>query len=248
MPATTSYSFKRLMPTLNMVVASAMLLLVVGSCAHAPAGADKNEKAAVSADTPSPGPDAALQQLLDGNARFVSGKLEHPDRSTERVAALAAGQHPIAVVLGCSDSRVPPEIVFDAGLGELFVVRVAGNTADAAGVGSIEYAVEHLGAPLIVVLGHGKCGAVKAAVDTVETRVEPAGHLGAVVDPIKPAVEKVLDRGGDVLDNAVHENVSEVVEHLKTSEPVLANEVHEGHVKIVGAYYDLSTGKVTVQK
>ncbi len=215
---------------------------------HAPADAETNGKGEPTTEAAAPSPDAALQQLLDGNARFVSGKLEHPQRSPERISELAAGQHPTAVVLSCSDSRVPPEIVFDSGLGELFVVRVAGNTADNAGVGSIEYGVEHLGARLIVVLGHSKCGAVKAAVDTVETSSEPAGHLPAVIDPIKPAVEKVLPQGGDVLDNAVHENVAEVVEHLKTSEPVLANEVHEGHVKIVGAYYDLSTGKVTLQK
>lgn len=248
MPAAFPTALRSLMSYRKSFLAVAIFCMSAGGCAHGTAGAEKDDKTAASADAPAPGPDAALQQLLDGNARFISGKLEHPQRTPERVASLAAGQHPIAVVLSCSDSRVPPEIIFDAGLGELFVVRVAGNTADDAGVGSIEYAVEHLGAPLIVVLGHSKCGAVKAAVDTVETRVEPAGHLGAVVDPIKPAVEKVLDRGGDVVDNAVHENVTEVVERLKTCEPVLANEVHEGHVKIVGAYYDLNSGKVTLEK
>jgi len=220
-------------------------------CGHNSAGnfVAANQSTAVVShdDSHAVGPDSALSKLMDGNARFAAGRLEHPNRSEERRELISAGQHPIAVVLSCSDSRVPPEIVFDAGLGELFVVRVAGNTADQAAVGSVEYAVEHLGARLVMVLGHEQCGAVKAAVDSVESASEPAGHLPAVVDPIKPAVEKVLGQGGDVLGRAVHENVKEVVERLRTSEPILAHEVHEAHLKIVGAVYDLKTGKVTVQ-
>ncbi len=187
----------------------------------------------------------AWHRLMAGNARFVEGRLEHPEQSVKRREQVARGQRPFAVVLACSDSRVPPEIVFDTGLGDVFVVRVAGNTADDAAIGSIEYAVEQLHVPLIVVLGHERCGAVQAAVATVETKERPEAHLGAIIDPIVPAVEAVEGQGGDVVEHAMKENVRRVVQQLKTSRPVLSEALHRQEVSIVGASYDLDTGKVS---
>ncbi|HEY4484757.1 MAG TPA: carbonic anhydrase, partial [Nitrospiria bacterium] len=124
-------------------------------------------------------PDKALTMLMEGNARYVEGKMLHPNQAADRMGELAKGQHPFAVILGCADSRVPPEIVFDQGLGDLFVLRVAGNIADDAVIGSIEYAVEHLGTTLVFVLGHERCGAVSAAVEVVTKGAKVPGHIGS---------------------------------------------------------------------
>lgn len=185
-------------------------------------------------------PEEAQQKLVEGNERFVKHKVKHPDQGVERLKEVAEGQHPFAVVLGCADSRVPPEVVFDQGLGDLFVVRVAGNSPDDEVIGSIEYAVEHLGASLIVVLGHEKCGAVKAAVDGGK----PEGHVGALLDPIKPAVAEAKKMAGDVVHNAVSLHVRHVVEQLRYNKPILAEEVEHGKIRVVGAAYDLDTGRV----
>ncbi len=188
----------------------------------------------------------AWQRLQAGNTRFVNNRLEHPDCSSIRRAEVARGQHPFAVVLACSDSRVPPEIVFDVGLGDIFVVRVAGNTADAAAIGSIEYAVEHLHVPLVVVLGHERCGAVQAAVEVVDRHEAAPGHLGAIIDPIVPAVNAARGQAGDEVENTVRENVTRVVSQLRSSRPVLAEAVHGHHLAVLGARYDLDTGEVTL--
>jgi len=198
-------------------------------------------------DAPSVSPEQALQKLVAGNARYVSGRLEHPDQTVARREEVAKSQHPFAIVLSCSDSRVPPEIVFDTGLGDLFVVRIAGNTADDAVIGSIEYAIEHLGATLVVVLGHERCGAVKATVDTASSTAPAPGHLAALLDPIRPAVKAVEGRSGDLLDNAVRENVARVVGQLKQSKPVLAERVAAGKLQVVGGRYDLDTGIVELK-
>ena len=182
----------------------------------------------------------ALQQLVAGNERWAEGHPLHPRQDIDRRTEVAGGQHPIAVVVGCSDSRVPPEIVFDQGLGDIFVVRVAGNVVDEQALGSIEYAVEHLHVHLIVVLGHEKCGAVQAAV----AGGEAPGHIGSVVKAIEPAVEKARDEPGDLLDNAINENVLRVVEQIKTSEPILAHEVENDGLKVLGARYNLAPGTV----
>lgn len=182
----------------------------------------------------------ALQKLMEGNHRYVSSKFARPNSSAKRRADVAKGQHPFAVILGCADSRVPPEIVFDQGLGDLFVVRVAGNIADPASIGSIEYAVEHLGVRLVLVLGHERCGAVDATVKGADA----PGHIGKLVDAIRPAVEKIKDQPGDMVDNAVRANVKLVVEQLETSEGILTDRVVEGKLKIVGGRYDLETGIV----
>jgi carbonic anhydrase len=188
----------------------------------------------------------ALQKLLDGNARFVSGKPAHPHQDGTSRAALAAGQKPFAVVIGCADSRTSPEILFDQGLGDLFVIRLAGNIVDDAALGSVEYAVEHLGAKLIIVLGHEKCGAVKATVGVVNGDPAPTNHIASIVAAIKPAAQAVKGKEGDAIENAVRENVHGVVERLKLTAPVLAPLVKSGELKVLGARYDLDDGKVEI--
>ena len=194
-----------------------------------------------------PTPDAVLKELQAGNARFVGGKPKHPDASRARRAELAKGQHPKAAVLGCADSRVPPELVFDEGLGDLFVVRVAGNVADPVDVGSIEYAVEHLGVGLVVVLGHHSCGAVKA---TADAGGKAEGNIGAIVSEIAPAVEQAKASPGKegLVDDAVHVNARRTAGALVERSPVLKKAVEEKKVKIVAAVYDLKTGQVEFEK
>jgi len=184
----------------------------------------------------------ALPRLLAGNHRYVTGTVAHPNQTAGRRRAVAGSQHPFAIILGCADSRVPPEVVFDQGLGDLFVVRVAGNIADPAALASIEYAAEHLGVELIVVLGHSRCGAVDAAVKGGEA----PGHLSVLVDAIMPAVEKTRDQPGDRLNNAVKANALLVAEQLRTSDPVLSHLVQDGKLRVVAALYDLDSGKVDV--
>jgi len=182
--------------------------------------------------------------LIEGNKRFVEGKLLHPNQSTERRTEVTSGQKPFAVILTCSDSRVPPEIIFDQGLGDLFVIRTAGHVVDDIALASIEYAVEHLYVGLIVVLGHEKCGAVDAAVGGGEL----TGHLQELVAEIKPAVEEAKNEKGDLLTNAVHKNVELVASQLKSSEPILKEFIEHNHLQVIGAYYDLDDGKVTITK
>jgi carbonic anhydrase len=193
--------------------------------------------------TPTLDPAAVLKQLEIGNARFVAGKPTHPDGSAARRAEIAKGQHPKAVVLGCADSRVPPELVFDAGLGDLFVVRVAGNVADPVDVGSVEYAAEHLGVPVVVVLGHHSCGAVKA---TVDANGKAEGNIGAIVAEIAPAVSKARGSPGKegLVHDAVHANARRTAAALTERSPILRNLVSEGKVRIAVAVYDLDSGKV----
>jgi len=187
-----------------------------------------------------PAAGGALGELEAGNRRFVRGEFSQLRRGLERRDQLASGQRPFAVIVGCSDSRVPPELVFDQGLGDLFVVRVAGNVVDDAALASIEYAVEHLGAQTIVVLGHERCGAVKAVVDGGPL----GGHMEALAGAIRSAVETAKCQVGvDLLDAAVEANVQRVVKQLSTSRPVLEDQVYGG-LKIVGARYDLDSGKV----
>jgi carbonic anhydrase len=187
-------------------------------------------------------PNEALQQLLEGNKRFVAHSSTHSHDDEARLREIEAEQRPIAVVLSCSDSRVPPELIFDQGLGDLFVIRVAGNVTDDAVIGSIEYAVEHLGVTLVVVLGHQGCGAVQAAVNGSER----GNHIHSFVDAIAPVVPAAKITGGDPVDACVRLNVSRVVGEIKQSEPVLAESVRTSKVRIVGAYYSLHTGAVSI--
>lgn len=187
--------------------------------------------------------DEALAELKAGNARFVKGKAARHNATLKRVQETAAGQHPEAVILGCADSRVPPELIFDEGIGDLFVVRVAGNISQPATLGSIEYAAEHLHVPLVVVLGHHKCGAVKA---TLEATGAPEGNIGALVGEIQPAVAAAKAKPGKegLVDDAVHANATMAAEQLLSESAVLKHLVEAGKVKIVTAIYDLESGKV----
>ena len=187
-----------------------------------------------------PTADQALERLRAGNRRYVTSKQEHPHQTGERRAGLSDGQYPFAVILGCADSRVPPEVIFDQGLGDLFVIRVAGNVLDETVLGSIEYAAAHLHTPLIVVLGHSRCGAVGATVAGGELE----GHLPSLAAAIQPAVDQVKDQPGDLTDNAVRANARMVAEQVRSSEPVLSELVNAGELKVVAARYDLGTGVV----
>ncbi|MBA4418474.1 MAG: carbonic anhydrase [Syntrophus sp. (in: bacteria)] len=184
--------------------------------------------------------DKALQKLAEGNTRFVSSKLIHPNQGEDRRIEVSKGQSPFAIIVGCSDSRIPPEILFDQGLGDLFVIRVAGNILDDIGMGSIEYAVSHLGTELVVVLGHGKCGAVSATVQGGE----PHGHIGSIVKAIAPALEKAKGLAGDLTDNTIRANVGLVAGQIRSSKPILSKMMEEGKVRVVGAYYNIESGKV----
>jgi len=184
----------------------------------------------------------ALQKLMDGNERDIAAKLTHSHQSPERRTEAAKGQHPFAVIVGRSDSRVSPEIIFDQAIGDLFVIRVASNIVDDLALGNIEHATEHLGAQLIVVLGHERCGAVEATVKGTEA----AGHIGSLVEAIRPAVDKVRKQPGDLLDNAIKSNVKMIVKELHSSKPILEKLVKKDTLKIVGARYDLDDGTVKI--
>jgi carbonic anhydrase len=191
---------------------------------------------------PTVAPAEAISKLKEGNGRYAGGNLQHPGQTTERRAELAKSQHPFATIVGCADSRVPPEIVFDQGLGDLFVVRVAGNVIDDHGLGSIEYAVDHLGVRLIVVLGHQSCGAVQAAKETIAAKGKAPAHIQSLVTAIRPAVEATVH---DDLEATVKANVKDVVRALRSSMPVLKPKVDSGDVRVIGAFYNLDTGGVT---
>jgi len=206
---------------------------VLAACAARAAETATHAEAVGSADT-------VLAALKAGNQRHVNARYTHPHQTTSRRLELARGQQPRAVILTCADSRVAPEIVFDQGLGDLFVIRVAGNIAPPAEVASIEYAVEHLHTPLVVVMGHQSCGAVGAAIEGGEA----PGHLPALIDSIRPVVEKARLLGGNLSNNAVRLNVERVVDQLRSSTPLLAGEVAAGKLRIVGAVYSLDTGQV----
>ena len=192
------------------------------------------------------GADEALSRLLSGDRRLVAGKSNEPTGPAliERRHALAKEQRPFAVVVGCSDSRVPPEFVFDVSLGDIFVVRTAGEVVDEVGLGSIEYAVEHLGTRLVVVLGHQHCGAVSAAVaGATET-----GDIPNVLKAIAPAIKETKGQPGDPIENAVRANARNIAKRLQSADPIIAPLVQSGEVKIVAAYYSLDTGQVELLK
>ena len=193
-------------------------------------------------------PAQALAKLKQGHEDFLNDKPTlKTARDSDRRLAIARAQVPFAVLVGCSDSRVPPELLFDTGLGELFIVRNAGNTIDTVAMGSIQYAVQVLNVPLILVLGHERCGAVDAAVSVVEKNTVFPGSIGQMVEPIIPAVlkAKAMGAAGDeLLDGAVRENVRRTVERLRTGEPTLADPIKAGKLMVVGARYDLDDGKV----
>src|SRR5215831_15383517 len=195
---------------------------------------------ALAAQEKVPSADAVLSELNAGNGHHVAKQYQHPHQTATRQRELATGQHPHAIVLSCADSRVAPEIIFDQGLGDLFDVRVAGNVARDPEIASLEYATEHLHCPVIVVMGHQKCGAVSAAAEAGT----PPGHLSSLVDAIKPAIDAAAKLPGDKIANAVRINVQNVVKQLREAKPILSEASEGGHLKIVGAVYSLDTGKV----
>jgi carbonic anhydrase len=189
----------------------------------------------------------ALLRLREGNARFVAGTSRINDAvSGARRAELVGGQDPFAVVLACSDSRVPVEMIFDQGLGDLFVIRVAGNIVAPSQVGSIEYAATQLGSRLVVMLGHSNCGAVDAALNELtEARKPPSPNLQAIVDRIRPAIEPLIEANGEVsLAEAVVANVRQSVEQLLHSSAIIEERIGAGELAVVGAEYSIETGEV----
>jgi carbonic anhydrase len=220
-------------------------------------------------DQPMVAPTEAISKLKEGNSRYTGGNQQHPHESREdrsylatnsyenagmtflgmtaeqaakRRAELRKSQHPFATIVSCSDSRVPPELVFDQGLGDLFICRVAGNVINDENLGSIEYSVDHLGVRLIVVLGHQSCGAVKAAKETIAAKGKAPGHIESLVTAIKPAVESTVD--GD-LDATIKANVKHFVNVLRSSTPILKAKVDSGQIQVIGGYYSLDTGAVS---
>ena len=186
--------------------------------------------------------DQALMRLKEGNRRFFTGNMINPRKDREHRVKLVEGQEPFAIILGCSDSRIPPELIFDQGLGDIFIIRVAGNIIDDVVLGSIEYAAAHLAVPLIMVLGHSGCGAVTATVEGGEV----PGHLVSLVEALNPAVEEARGKEGDLVVNAIRANVELMVDGLKNSEPILEKLVGEGKMEVVGAVYDQESGMVDV--
>jgi carbonic anhydrase len=202
---------------------------------------------AVAHELPAPvivtNPQQALDRLMDGNRRYASDVTKRRDLMLER-AGLLSTQQPFAAVLACADSRIPPEYVFDAGLGELFSVRVAGNFVTADGLASLEYAVAVLRTPLILVLGHDSCGAVSAGVKAITEKATFPGKIQGLANAIKPSVNKVLKAPGTLLDNAIAQNVRDTVARLKHESSLLATPLAEGRLKIVGGIYRLHSGEV----
>src|ERR1700730_17349381 len=184
----------------------------------------------------------ALAELKAGNQRYATGTHLHHDYGPDR-AELALSQHPVAIVLSCADSRVSPELAFDQSRGRLFVIRLAGNFVDENGLASAEYGAAVLGASLIVVLGHSECGAIKSTIDVITKNKQLPGHLPQLISYLKPPVQQALSQGGS-LDAAIKQNVVTNVGKLQTAEPVIAPLVKEKKVEVVGALYDLSTGRV----
>lgn len=191
------------------------------------------------------GADEALAELVAGNKRYVTGQNTHHDFGPER-SALAQSQHPFAIILGCADSRVSPELAFDQTRGRLFVVSVAGNFIDENRLASIEFGASVLGASLIMVLGHDQCGAIKGAIDVYTKNAQLPGHLPGLVAHLKAPVEKALNEQGSLLENAIRENILLNVEALRNSKPVLADMVKENRLRVVGGLYELATGRVEV--
>jgi carbonic anhydrase len=201
-----------------------------------PAGGDPPQNAIAPPD--------ALKRIMAGNGRYAANQPTTKDYSAGR-AARASAQYPVAAILSCADSRVSPELVFDQGPGDLFVCRVAGNYVNIDNLASLEYGVAVLGAPLIMVLGHTNCGAVSAVVKNTQKSTPLPGHIFMLVDALQPGVSAAIAQGGDhVLDHAIEANVRYNVERLKGSQPVLAERVKEKKLQVVGAVYELATGKV----
>lgn len=194
-------------------------------------------------EAPVQNPQEALDRLLAGNQRYAANRTLPVNESSQRRTEVAQGQYPFATIFSCVDSRVPPELVFDRGLGDLFVIRTAGHVIDEAVLGSLEFGVAELQIPLLMVLGHGKCGAVKATLEAVEHNAEAPASIGYLVKGIKPAVELAATQTDFTLDSCINAHVTLTVNHLRET-PILAGAVAQGQLLIVGARYNLETGSV----
>lgn len=211
----------------NILIVFVLMVLCFGSVAQA------NDSAGVSADE-------ALKKLNDGNARFSHMRLKHPDVSKRRIQEIEAAQHPFVAMLSCSDSRVSPEIIFDQGLGDIFEIRNAGNVLDDQVIGSVEYAIAHLGVKLVVVMGHEHCGAIAA---TAHPDNEDK-FIASITRFIKPSFEKAKYQKGDILENTSLNNAKAAAKGMLEQNPVIADYVKNHGVKVVPAYYCLHTGRV----
>ena len=189
--------------------------------------------------------DMALQELQEGNQRFVNGQMQHGGQTPQRRHQLAQFQQPFAVILACSDSRVPAEVVFDQGLGDLFVIRVAGNIVDRAVLGSIEYAVDHLATPLVAVMGHQSCGAVSATLESLQHNTTPHNDIAVLVSKIAPAVAVAEQRPGDLLDNTIRANAEQSRDAIVNA-PEVKGALDSGALKVVSTYYNLDAGTATI--
>jgi carbonic anhydrase len=218
-------------------------LALLGTALSVPALARAAEKGAPPKPQNVLSPDASLDRLMAGNHRYVEGNMRRHDFSTER-EALAGGQNPFAGILSCADSRIGPEYAFDTGRGDIFVCRVAGNFANADTIASFEYAVANLGTPLILVLGHQACGAVDATIKQIKNGASFPGHIPSLTKALTPAVNAVSKEPGDLLANAVKQNVILTVQKLQTAGPILNEAVNQKKLRVVGGVYDLNTGKV----
>ncbi len=230
---------RAIMSTAALGVAVASIPFGKGALAAPPAGI------AVPAP-PSLTPDQALEALKRGNREFLAGRVPRQDPDGRRRLEIARAQYPIAVLVSCSDSRVPPELLFGRGLGELFIIRNAGNTIDTVAMGSLEYAVAELNVPLVVIMGHERCGAVSAAVSVVQDGTTFPGSIGNMVEPIIPAVlDARRNNPADLLDASVRANVRRTVARLRGfSEPMVLDRLKQRKLRVVGARYDLDDGNV----
>lgn len=227
------------LPRRGLLAVSAASLIAGGLAAPALAQTPPSTPNAIS-------PDQALKRLMDGNARYVANAVENKDFSAGR-AARAQSQHPFAGLVSCADSRVAPELAFDQGPGELFVVRVAGNFVNTDGLASLEFGVAVLGMPLIMVLGHTNCGAIAATIDVMKKNTQLPGHLPDLVKAIKPAIDLAEKaKAANPLDEAIRQNVRYNVQRLLEAKPIIAEAASAGKVKIVGGVYELATGKVSL--
>jgi len=233
LPRTNRHDLHRMKIKSKILNATIALLICLPSFLLAKEPEHADTKKVASAD--------ALALLKAGNQRFTASKLEHPRQTAARRSEVATGQNPFAIVIGCADSRTSPEVVFDQGLGDLFVVRVAGNVLNDQIIGSIEYAVEHFGTQLIVVLGHERCGAVQAARETIAAKTEAPGHIQSLVKALQPAVEATT--GADV-EATAKTNEMNMAQALRDSAPILKEKVTAGALMVVPAHYDLDTGAV----
>ena len=193
-----------------------------------------------------PTPHQALKLLTDGNRRWVTGRVTHPHQSVARRLELRHVQHPFATVFSCIDSRVPPELVFDRGIGDVAVIRTGAQVLDAGIVlGSIEFTPDHLDTPLILVMGHQRCGAVNAAIHTIQSGGTAPGHIQAIVDALRPAYDVAIEESGDLLDNMVRAQTKLTVSQIR-HDPLIEEFIDRGELIVVGAYYSLDTGVASI--